>query len=102
MNVRELMAKLSRLDPDLPVVMSQEDEPPGCYEVNDVDLTTMCHRARYRYSSSDVWSGYSSPSDRLRDDEEPRTVVFLGPESPQPLTVDGEVGHAALPAGLGG
>jgi len=43
MKVRELMAALSKLDADLPVVMWQQDEPPGDFEVNRINTKRMEH-----------------------------------------------------------
>lgn len=82
------MAKLSKLDPDLPVVMWQQDEPPGDFEVNRVDTKDMCH------------SDELGPQWSVWHDGTGQRVAYLYPDR-RLATIDGEiVGHAALAAGL--
>lgn len=68
MNVGELVEKLSRFDPGLPVLMQQTDEPLGDYEVLSVDVVTgkpdsLYHASAPTYGgrvweSPQVWSTY--------------------------------------------
>lgn len=97
MNVRELMEKLSRLDPELPVVFEQEDlDLVGQYvEVMDV-----------RFTNSDVYfdgKAFSLDGSRPYDradwhnsgtearDKPTEPVVLLNCKLPWKPTIDGSV-----------
>lgn len=97
MNVRELIEKLSRLDPELPVVMQQNDEPlGGGYEVLAVDVIAgqpdgLYHATAPAYGcrawdSPQVWDTYEGDSE----------VVLLGSDKPWQPTIDGELAPREL------
>lgn len=98
MNVHELIAKLSRFDPELPVVMEQNNEPLGDYEVLDVEVvdadpghpwhsTSPSHGGR-PWKSPEVWNTYDGKQNR---------VVRLASEPPWQPTIDGELARPELP-----
>jgi hypothetical protein len=80
MKVRELIAALSKLDPELAVVMWQQDEPPGDYEVNRVDTKQM----KPDGSLGPTWSVWH---DAYLDGDE---VAYLYPDR-RLATIDGEI-----------
>lgn len=97
MNVRELMEKLSRLNPDLPVVMQQSDEPLGNYEVLDVEVVPGKPHSMYHASapspSGRVWD-YPQVWDTYEGGD--TEVVLLGSDKPWQPTIDGELVHREL------
>ena len=102
MNVGELIIALSKLDPSLPVVMQQTDEPLGQYEVLDVSVEDgyadkLYHRTAPTYGgrvweSPQVWHTYVD-----RYTKEPITkVVLLDSDKPWRPTIDAEVEQKEL------
>lgn len=102
MNVRELIEKLSRVDPDLPVVMQQCDEPlGGGYEVLDVSVIAgqpdrLYHATAPRYGGRawdypQVWDTYEGDSQ----------VVMLGSDKPWRPIIDGELAQRELTQDIG-
>jgi hypothetical protein len=105
MNVRELMAKLDRMDPELPVVFEQEDlDLVGQYvEVMDAQFTdddvyfdakAFSLDGSRPYDRRD-WHNTGTP-ERKRAAE---PVVLLSCKLPYRSTIDGEIASAELPAG---
>ena len=95
MNVGEVIRRLSKFDPELPVVMSQTDEPVGCYEVMDIDGREMQRDALFRRDPN-AWHDKSFGS---RRDDPPAPVVFLGADPPWRPTIDGELAPAEVTDG---
>ncbi|ATW61093.1 hypothetical protein SEA_ANDIES_60 [Mycobacterium phage Andies] len=94
----QLIAQLLKVPADTPVVMSQEDEPVGCYGVRSVELEEMRRDPTYADGpfGRDSWhstlyscAGYDPP----------QQVVFLGPERPWQPTIDGEPERPAIESG---
>jgi hypothetical protein len=93
MNVGELIAKLSRLDPNLPVLMQQSDDPLGDYEVLDVSVVPgkpddLYHRTAVPRHGGRPWDYQQVWHTYERGDIE---VVLLGSEKPWQPVVDAEV-----------
>lgn len=84
-NVGELIQRLQKLDLELPVVMAQEDEPVGCYEVLDVDERTM-HPDKTFTRDPTAWHD-SCYTPELP----PQQVAFLGRDRPYLPVIDVEV-----------
>lgn len=99
MNVRELIEKLSRLDPEMVVLMEQSDDPLGQYEVLDVTVTPgkpdkLYHRTAPTYggrtwTSPQVWSTWDGGD---------VPVVLLGSDPPWQPTIDGEIAPREITA----
>lgn len=90
MNVGELIQRLQKLDLELPVVMGQEDEPVGDYEVLDVDVRPMHPDKTFR-SNPSAWH-----SDTYKPTTPPRPVVFLGRDRSYLPVIDAEVERLEL------
>lgn len=100
MTVAELMERLARLDPELPVIMEQSDEPLGDYEVLDVEVVPgqpdrLYHRTAPTYGGKtwdypQVWNTYDGGD---------ISVVLLGSDKPYQPTIDGEIEAKALTQG---
>lgn len=107
MTAGQLIAALSKVDPDTPVVMSQEDEPCGDYGVRAVEFVDMQREPLYADGAwgFDTWHGCEAryPTPRWSDKyDPPRQVVFLGKCLPYRPIVDADVEQPALPGGLDG
>lgn len=81
MNSHELALELLKL-PDAPVVMSQEDEPLGDYEVCGAEAATM-YRDSFWRTGRLVWSSSAN-----RDDDGPQTAIYLSADQPPAIVVD--------------
>lgn len=92
MNVGQLIAQLTKFDPDTPVVMQMTDEPPGDYEVAEVRTASYCHE-RPCPPGHQYWSIWHA--DQYRDCDPPQPVAFLSFDPPRHETIDAEM---ALPA----
>lgn len=75
----QLIEKLRRVDPDLPVVFTSRDEPLGDYGVRSL---TVCEMQRENFDRKPK----TSPSY-----DAPQMVVLLDNESPWTPTIDAEV-----------
>lgn len=91
MNSHELARRLLS-GPDVPVVMSQEDLPEGCYGVLDVDVRDM-QRDEGRLERPEVWHDriYARSGFDLS-----QRVVFLDSEPPRRQVIDAEPDVVAL------
>lgn len=86
MNVGELMAKLAKLPPDMPVVMAQDNEPvTGTYSVGGVEQLRM--RRDSLWSDPEAWefAVLSRPEDRDVD------VCYLDFNEPARQIIDADV-----------
>lgn len=100
MNVGELMAKLSKLDPNLTVLMEQNNEPLGQYEVLDVSVE-LGKPDRLYHATASTYGGrvWEYPQVWHTYEGEGTEVVLLGSEKPWQPTIDAVVEQRAL--GLG-
>ena len=90
MNVGQLRRILEDLPDDMPVVMSQGDEPMGDYEVLSADVVNMQPSRYFPGVNPTVW-----------DDDLPRGEIgvpclFLGDEGPPRRIIDGELAPKAI------
>lgn len=100
MKVGELIEKLSRLDPEMVVVMEQNDEPLGEYEVLDVAVVdaephSLFHSSAPSYGRKpwaypQVWNTYDGKETK---------VVLLGSEPPWQPTIDADLAVPELTSG---
>lgn len=90
MNVGELIRQLSKLDPDLPVVMAQEDEPVGNYEVLAVDERSMHPDKTFTLDPAAWHDSCWTP------ELPPQQVAFLGRDRPYLPVIDAEPVRAEL------
>ena len=99
----ELIAQLSKVPPDTPVVMRQSDEPSGDYGVRSVEFVDMKREPLYARIGTDVWheADYLDEYVKRRNLDKfdaPQRVVYLNDELPYLPTIDAEIQPAALPA----
>lgn len=109
LTVGQLIDKLSRLNPNLPVVMSQHDEPSGDYGVRSIEVSEMQRENIYAPNPfgrdvfhSHISGGYQDrPKEWWTGDryDQPSQVVFLSDESEWQPTIDGSVGQHELESG---
>jgi hypothetical protein len=91
LTVQQLIGALTKLPPDMPVVVTQEDEPLGNYGVTGVSQQAM-HRDE-SWSYRDVWDWDAGSRSG------PKTpVAYLETDEPVRPVVDAEVEPPALPA----
>lgn len=97
LTARQLIEKLSRVNPDLPVVFTARDEPLGDYGVRSM---TVCEMQRENifaggYYGADVYHDPTQNFDRKPktgpSHDAPQMVVLLDWESPWEPTIDAEV-----------
>jgi hypothetical protein len=100
----ELIHQLSKVPPETPVVMSQEDEPCGDYGVRSIDLEEMQREAlhaggRYGYDTyhRSEWGTRKVWNERY---DPPQTVVFLSKELPYQPVIDAELAQPELVSGV--
>lgn len=100
MNVGELIAQLSKLDPNLPVVMEMTDEPPGDYEASEVRVESYCRERETSFMSSWRWPTlWHEPEYAFGRCEPARAVAYLSFNPPWKPTIDGEIDQTAIEAG---
>lgn len=103
LTVGQLIEQLSRLDPNLPVVMSQEDDPLGDYGVRSVGVDEMQRESTYSAEpfGMDVYHEGPAMFD-FRDvdgyHDAPGPVAFLSKGRPYLPTIEAEPQQFALPA----
>lgn len=101
MNVRELITALTRLDPDLPVVIENQNiEWHAEYaELLNVEVSNEFCYDPDKYAG-DGGRGYDKPSWCCTEERKNRPtspVALLTQEAPWRPTIDGDVVQAALP-----
>lgn len=93
----QLIEKLRRVDPDLPVVFTSRDEPLGDYGVRSLTVCEMQRENIYAggHYGCDVFHDPSQNFDRKPKTspsyDAPQMVVLLDNESPWTPTIDAEV-----------
>lgn len=104
----QLIDRLSRVDPNLPVVFEARDEPLGDYGVRSVEVVDMQRERTYAdgMCGTDVFHGpesrYPEPkwhTSKVFEYDPPGPVVLLGMERPWQPVIDAEVEQRALPGG---
>lgn len=99
MNVGELIAQLSKLDPNLPVVMEMTDEPPGDYEASEVRVESYCRQRDSWISSPWLWPTIWHEAEYSFDRCDPaQPVAYLSFNPPWKPTIDGEIDQTAIEA----
>lgn len=107
LTARQLIEKLSRVDPDLPVVFTARDEPLGDYGVRSMTVREMQRENIFAggHYGADVFHDPSQSFDGKPktgpSHDEPQMVVLLDHESPWEPTIDAEVidRQVSLPTG---
>lgn len=97
LTARQLIEKLRRVDPDLPVVFTSRDEPLGDYGVRSLEVCEMQRENIFADGpyGCDVFHNPSQNFDRKPKTDfghdAPQMVVLLDHESPWTPTIDAEV-----------
>lgn len=111
LTVGQLVDRLTRLNPGLPVVFEATDEPLGDYGVRSIEVCEMQRERTYAADPcgcdvfhSHISGGYGDRpkewwTDRRGGDryDHPREVVYLRYESEWKPTIDGELAPRELP-----
>ncbi|KNB64088.1 hypothetical protein PROPHIGD39-2_26 [Mycobacterium phage prophiGD39-2] len=95
MNVRELIMALSKLDPEMPVVMERTPEYLGDSEVAGVTVEQYA-RERDTFPRSHPEPTEWCMPEYARDCDPPQSVAFLSYEPPVRDTIDAEIERPAI------
>jgi hypothetical protein len=96
MNVRELIAALSKLDPDMPVVMEYMHEYMSDSEVAQVTVEQYARERETFPRSYPVPTEWCLPEYARHNCDPPRPVAFLSYEPPVLETIDAEIERPAI------
>ncbi|WP_195173516.1 hypothetical protein [Mycobacteroides abscessus] len=95
MNVRELITALSKLDPEMPVVMERTPEYMSDSEVAGVTVEQYARERDTFPRSYPVPTEWRMP-EYARDCDPPEPVAFLSYEPPARETIDAEIERPAI------